>query len=66
MLNFEKQSYAVNTKYDPEIPVIRITYPEVYQYNAVFPIHIKVKTEDISATGKSLHTNLVKCLTTYG
>ena len=59
MLNFEKQSYAVNTKYDPEIPVIRITYPENFESLTLmlyFPIHKKVKTEDISATGKSSHS----------
>ena len=68
MLNFEKRSYAVNIKYDPEIPVIRITYPEAYQYpmliNYVFPIRIIVETEDISATSKLSHTDLLKYLTT--
>ena len=59
MLNFEMRSYAVNIKYDPEIPVIRITYPENFESPKLtysFPIHIKVKTEDITATGKSLHS----------
>ena len=60
MLNFEMQSYAVNTKYDPEIPVIRITDPDYVPpklINYLFPIYIKVETEDISATGKSLHSH---------
>ena len=58
MLNFEKRSYAVNIKYDPEIPVIRITYPEGSLSPNHFPIHIIVETEDISATSKSSHTDL--------
>ena len=63
-LNFENQSYSVDTKNDPEIPVIRITYPTEYVGPKMFPIIIKVEAKDDTATGKSLHTNFVKCLTT--
>ena len=64
-LDFESQSYAVDNKNDPEIPVIKITYPTVYYPSRMFPINIKIETKDDTATGKSLHTNFVKCLTTY-
>ena len=56
LLNFENRSYAVDIKYDPEIPVIKITYPESYVKSIHFPIYIIVETEDITATGKSLHS----------
>ena len=63
-LNFENQSYSVDTKDDPEIPVIRITYPSVYVAAKMFPFSIKVETKNDTATGKSLDTNFVKCLIT--
>ena len=64
-LDFENQSYAVDNKDDPEIPAIRITYPTVYDPSRIFPIIIKIEIKDDTATGKSLHTNFVKYLTTY-
>ena len=61
-LNFENQSYSVDTKDDPEIPVILITYPTVYVAARMFPFSIKVETKDDTATGKSLHTILLNVL----
>ena len=69
MLEFENQSYSVNTKNEPEVPVLRLHYPEEYNSMPLFPINVTVHEINGSAYGKSciycVHTTFVKNLSIY-
>lgn len=59
MLDFESQSYEVNDKNVPEVPVLRLRYPSEYDNNLImFPIIVKVLENSVTATGKLLYNSM--------
>ena len=53
VLEFEKQSYAVDTKNHPEVPRLMLHCPDNYEFEQnSFPIEVKVNEIDDTATGK--------------
>ena len=56
MIGFDNLSYAVNTKNEPDVPIIKFhSVPDYYDHDMLFPIGVIVRegAEGDTAIGKS-------------
>ena len=65
MIGFDSLSYAVNTKNEPDVPIIKFhSVPEYYYHNIIFPLGVIIQegAEGDTAIGKSCMNYVHACI----